>query len=200
MNPLYSNQHSQLADRLLQMAHSHASNVSKYPEKLPGAEAEKTAAEQAFLADPSKANAGAVVEAANRVQNLRCLEDVVQNAGGREEIEKRAQRSRPMFSALEKGFEQRVAELTRHVAPTLKKLGERRAFLSESAMHSMLIERDETVLALRGYHEALVGQIATAEFSRNYCRKQGEGYAHETIPDLYGRLTQPFPTAPTTDA
>ena len=178
------------------MAHSHAANVSKYAEKLPGAEAEKGAAEQAFLADPSDANAGAVIEAANRVRNLKCLEEVVQNAGGRQEIEMGAQRTRPMFVALGKGFEQRVADLTRHVAPTLKKMGERRSFLSESAMHPMLIEHDEDVSALRGYHEALVGQLATATFSRNYCEKQGEGYAHETIPDLYGRLFQPLPTAP----
>ncbi len=196
MTPPYSNDHTRLLDRLAHDAAAHGAKAQKWIDDLASREVEATTAEDAFVADPTPENALTLAEAKHRLADFGHAAEAVTNAGGPGEFRSRALRTPAVYAAFAKGFAERIQILTRAVPGALKRLGERRALLTEQGTPSGIIETDATVCGLRVYHDALVRNIATATFGEVYASKRGQGYAARSFDLLYSDLTQSLPQAP----
>ena len=199
MNP-YSNPSTQLLDRLAIDADAHAAKHSAWLAKLATAEAGVASAEEIFAAEPTEANATGLLEAKDRARNFQQLAEVVTNHGGPSEAKLRKLKSSAVFAAFVKAFDERIAALNKLAPVALKKLGERRASLTEDGTHFMSIERDEIVAALRAYCESVAGHVQAAIVARNYCLGRGENRTPVSFGDLYANVTSPLPQAPTIPA
>ena len=175
MNPSYSNTHVELVDRHRHMADARVLALAKWTDKSTEAIAEKDAHTTAFIADPSEANAVRLVEVTNRIRNLQCIEAAIESVGGRAKVREQALTTDPVFDAFAKAFTERAGAVEKQKPGALKKLGARRAELSEAAVHFTLIERDPVVCAWRDFHDALVVHLARAVFGQKFSIARGKG-------------------------
>lgn len=199
-NPNYVCEPSRLLCKMAQSADAEAAKATAWLDKLATAKAEAAQAEERFAADFSSDNARELVEAKDRVHNLSYIAEAVENAGGAQYARTRYLRSPLVFSSLAKGFAERIDVLNTMIKPAAKRLGERRAAMSEAGVHSALIEADPITAALREYGESITGALAAATFGKVYSDKRGVGHELRSFDSLYGELTAALPQAPSATA
>jgi len=192
----YANDHSRLLDKLSQQADAHVAQAMQWGEQLAASKAEAETAEQAFLSDFSSSNARALAEAKNHVRDLSHLAEAVENVGGAQYVRTRYLRSPLVFSSLAKGFAERIDVLNTLVKPAAKRLGERRAAMTEAGVHFALVEADPITAVLREYGESITRALAAATFGKMYSDKRGVGHELRSFDSLFGDLTAPLPQAP----
>jgi hypothetical protein len=196
----YENDHTRLLNRHIHDADALAEKAASWADKLATAKVEASSAEEAFLSDFTPAKARDLAEAKNRVRDFAHVVEAIESAGGPAAARASALQTAAVFSALAKGFAERIATFNRLVPVALKRLGERRAVLTEQGVSAGWIENDPAVCALRAHHGAIVDAIASATAGEVYASKRGVGYAPRTFDELYALLTAPIPQAPATPA
>jgi len=195
----YENDSSRLLSNFVQKGDTIAAAAAKWFDQRAAAEANLATAEAAFVASFAPQDAGALVEAQTRLNDLSVCAAAVLTAGGPEQARADFLRTPAVFAAFAAGFAERSKVLEKLTPVARKKLGERRALLSEQGVIAPLIEVDPIVSAWRQHAESITAALAVAVFGNKYASLRGVGYASNPKPfsDLYSTLTAPLPQAPT---
>jgi hypothetical protein len=187
---------TRLLDRLRQQADAVAAKASGWLAKLTDAKAQLAAAEANFVDDFSADAAASVARAQSAVRDLSAVSAAIENAGGVSEVRKRALSTPAVFSSLAKAFGERVDALNKLLPEVRKRLGARRAQLTDEGVSFPEIEGDSLIVALRDFEGHLAREIAAATFAQKYADRRGEGHARRSFDELYSVLTHALPQAP----
>lgn len=187
---------TRLLDKLSQQADADAAQASGWLVKLTDAKAKLAAAEADFLVDFATDSAAAVARAQNAVRDLSTVAATIENAGGASEARIRALSTPAVFSSLAKAFGERVEALNKLIPDARKRLGARRAELTDAGLSFPQIEGDAVVVAWRYHAASIENQIAAATFAQKYANRRGEGHARRSFDELYCLLTGALPLPP----
>lgn len=193
----YENDHSRLLNRFAHDADALAEKAAAWSDHLAQAKVEAASATDAFLSDFSPGHARELADANAKVAAHSQVASTIENSGGPSEARARALKRTEVFNTFAKGFAERIVALQKLAPVALKRLGERRAALTETGIHSALIEIDPRVLALRNAGQAITDALAVATFGAKYAHKRGGDEEPRTFDQLLADLTAPLPQIPT---
>jgi hypothetical protein len=196
----YSSHQTQLLERHAQLAAEAAANAQKPSDLLAVASVDAEAAAETYLKDFSPGAADLLVQAQNRVRDIAGVVDVIESFGGPSEAKIRALSTPAVFSAFRKGFEEKIEAISKLAPGERKRLGARRAELTDAGIPAHEIEKDLVVHALVMSDLALTNHINALNESRIYAATDGVNRTPRSFETLLGELTAPLPEVPATAA